>query len=310
MTLEIRSYGDSDRETLRGLLHDPSIAPQFDKFLGPDGLEHKLADRVLARDCLVLAFLDGEAVGFGVAWVIVESASFWAMTRVGVRESHRRRGVGEALAREVVARARRLAPPDRPAEIAGAAWMPMDAAESMARKLGFAPERVFWMMDRPRGGAAAPDWPVGTTWRTYDGSDEFVREWTAIYNDSFANHYRFLRSTEEDARRIASGPHFRPDGLLLAYREGACAGFCRIELHETRGEIGTLGTAHAARGIGLGRALLRWGVEWLERHTTLPVTLLVDGENENALRLYRTEGFEVSRTRRLWGRTFAPDDAW
>jgi ribosomal protein S18 acetylase RimI-like enzyme len=32
------------------------------------------------------------------------------------------------------------------------------------------------------------------------------------------------------------------------------------------------------------------------------VTLLVDGENENALRLYRSEGFEVARTRAVFSR--------
>jgi ribosomal protein S18 acetylase RimI-like enzyme len=36
------------------------------------------------------------------------------------------------------------------------------------------------------------------------------------------------------------------------------------------------------------------------------VTLVVDGENEGALRLYRSEGFEVTRTRRLWGRALDP----
>ena len=91
-------------------------------------------------------------------------------------------------------------------------------------------------------------------------------------------------------------------GLMLAYRDGRCVGFCRNERHATRGEIGVLGTTHDARGIGLGRALLRWGVGWLEAHVPGPVTLLVDGDNEGALALYKSEGFEVSRTRRIWGR--------
>jgi len=43
-------------------------------------------------------------------------------------------------------------------------------------------------------------------------------------------------------------------------------------------------------------------VRWLEEHAPGPVTLLVDGDNENALGLYRSEGFEIARTRRIWGR--------
>ena len=41
---------------------------------------------------------------------------------------------------------------------------------------------------------------------------------------------------------------------------------------------------------------------WLERESTLPVTLLVDGGNEGALTLYRSEGFAVTRTRRTWAK--------
>jgi ribosomal protein S18 acetylase RimI-like enzyme len=41
-------------------------------------------------------------------------------------------------------------------------------------------------------------------------------------------------------------------------------------------------------------------VGWLESATADPVTLLVDGENQNALRLYRSEGFEVTKSRRIW----------
>jgi ribosomal protein S18 acetylase RimI-like enzyme len=41
-------------------------------------------------------------------------------------------------------------------------------------------------------------------------------------------------------------------------------------------------------------------VGWLERSTRDPVTLLVDGENDNALGLYRSEGFEVTKSRRIW----------
>lgn len=91
-----------------------------------------------------------------------------------------------------------------------------------------------------------------------------------------------------------------PDGLMLAYRDGACAGFCRTSLEAEGGEVAILGVAPEARAIGLGRALLRWGVRWLIEAGAKRVTLLVDGENDTALRLYRSEGFDVARTREIW----------
>jgi ribosomal protein S18 acetylase RimI-like enzyme len=101
-------------------------------------------------------------------------------------------------------------------------------------------------------------------------------------------------------RALVQKAGFRADGIVIAYRDGEVAGFCRNELFAARGEIGTVGTLPAARGIGLGRALLRWGVAWLERETPHPITLLVDGDNEGALGLYRSEGFEITRRRHLW----------
>src|SRR5262245_9340868 len=130
-------------------------------------------------------------------------------------------------------------------------------------------------------------------------------DWNRAYNESFAENYRFVPSPMSNVRALLKKPGFRTDGVLLAYRDGELAGFCRNELFATRGEIGTLGTLRAARGIGLGRALLRWGVAWLERESPHPVTLLVDGDNEEALSLYRSEGFEVTRRRHLWSQPVA-----
>ena len=154
------------------------------------------------------------------------------------------------------------------------------------------------------GDVTAARWAAGRAdtalVRPYDGGEAMLDDWVRVYNDSFAQHYRFMPTDHERGRRLAADPTFRADGLLLAYRDGHCAGFCRNELHASRGEVGTLGVAQAARGIGLGRALLRWGVRWLETHQPHAVTLLVDGENENALGLYQSEGFEIARTREIW----------
>lgn len=302
MDLSLRPWTEADREPLRAALHEPELAPHFDKFLGPEGLEHKLHDRRLAREGVRIAEVDGELAGFGVPWVLPQGADTWLMLRVGVRAPFRRRGIAKRLTGALLdfARSTKLGPGRL--DVAGSAWMPNVGSERLAAGFGFAHERWFWLMERPRGGAPEPEWPAGVELRLFDRSDAMLHEWMRAYNDSFASHYRFVTATEVNSRSITEDPTFRPDGLALAFRDGRCVGFCRNELHSTRGEIGVLGTTHEARGLGLGRALLRWGVRWLERNQSGPVTLLVDGDNENALRLYRSEGFDVARTRAIWGR--------
>jgi mycothiol synthase len=229
------------------------------------------------------------------------------MVRLGVHGGRRRRGIGSALLQWSLDQIASRHPDVR--EIGVSAWLPSDPAEGFAARHRFARVRTFWLMERQGGPAAAPEWPEGITLAYHDGSERGYRDLTAAYNDSFAHHYHAVETTVDDTRVLFTRPGFRSDGYVLAYRAGHCVGFCRCELHGERGEIAVLGTIGAARGLGLGRALLRWGVQWLERQRTPRVTLLVDGENEGALRLYRSEGFEVVRTRASWSRVNPAGDS-
>jgi mycothiol synthase len=275
-------------------------------YAGDDGAERLLADPYTPADGVHLAFVDGEVAGFACA-ILLAGAEPWTMLRGGVLPRFQRRGVGRALHDAVSAYVRaQTRVPGLTAQLV-AAWEPLEKATAMAERLGYAHDRWFWLMRRERDGAPpAPEWPAGITVRTFDGSDQMLDDWNAAYNDSFDGHYRFVPSPLAQLRKRTQLPGFRADGALVAYRGGEVAGFCRNEIFATRGEIGALGTVHAARGIGLGRALLRWGVQWLEQATPDAVTLLVDGDNEGALGLYRSEGFEVVRRRRLWAQPVRP----
>jgi len=300
MLTTVRAYRPDDRAALHAVLQAPVILEQFDMYAGADGVERLLGDPYTPAEGVRLAFVDGEPAGFACA-ILLPAAEPWTMLRGGVLPPFQRHGVARALHEAVSAwvREQTRLPGVRSQLIA--AWEPLESATAMAERLGYAHDRWFWLMRRQRNGAAPPPaWPAGVTVRAFDGSDAMLADWNAAYNDSFAEHYRFVPSPIAHAHEIVKKPGFRADGLLVAYRDGRVAGFCRNELFATRGEIGTLGTVRAARGIGLGRALLRWSVGWLEGQSPHPVTLLVDGENENALGLYRSEGFEVTRKRHLW----------
>jgi mycothiol synthase len=300
MTTEIRRYRPSDLAALSSLIRDPSLAPEFDLLQGPSAIEAWLVDPFHDPQLLSLVFVNGEPAGFGGALILRQLSGTYAIVRLGVIEAHRRRSLATQLLERVDSGLRERHPEAH--ELSCSFWLPAPAAEAFVTRRGFQRMRTFWMMERPRGAVPEPTWPTGIRLQFHDGSERNYRDITAAYNDSFAEHYHSPVTTVEETRALFTRPGFRTDGYVLAYRGDTCLGFCRCELHAQRGEIGILGTVEAARGIGLGRALLRWGVGWLEREGAGRVTLLVDGENENALRLYRSEGFEVARTRAVFSR--------
>jgi mycothiol synthase len=225
-----------------------------------------------------------------------------AFYRFGVEAGARRRGLGTLLLERGRAAVRARAGAGAVRGESFGAWQPFQGADAFAARHGFVHARFFWRMERPAEPVTVPAWPPGVAVRAFDGSDAAFADWTEVYNVSFASHYRFVPATVEEGRTIARAPRFDPEGLALAYRGGRCVGFCRTEPLGEVGLIGTLGTHPDVRGTGVGRALLRWGVAHLARRGFTRVGLIVDGENEGALALYRAEGFAVVRTREFWER--------
>jgi mycothiol synthase len=298
MAIELRPYEARDFAALHALLREPSMVAEFDTLQSAESVQGWLEDPFLDAALHTLAWDGATLVGFAAPYVITGREGRFAVIRLGVRDTHTTRGIGTALLER-----QRAGLTDRHPdvhEISLNAWLPAPAAEGFVAHHAFERVRTFWLMERPRGPVAAPAWPDGIRLAGDENPERSWRDLTTAYNDSFAKHYHSTITTIDDVRAIFTRPGFRRDGYVLAYRDDTCVGFCRCEQYEGRGEIGIVGTIEAARGIGLGRALLRWGVDWLERVNAARVTLLVDGENDNALRLYRSEGFEVVRTRASW----------
>lgn len=301
MTLAIDPLRPDDHDLVRALAGHPSLAREFEILLPPRALDDALADPFAARDASFVARRDGRPIGFAISFLLPGTEHDWAMIRIGVVETWRRRGAGTALLD--ACRAALVSSPRGPVtEHCLAAWLPAAEAERFADRRGFRRVRSFWRMERPRGAVAAPAWPDGVQIRTWNGTEEDLVAWHRAYSDSFARHYHFVRSSVEDVRAMTRAHHFRPDGLVLAWQDGACVGFCRNQVSGDRGEVALLGVVPAAQQRGLGRALLRWSVDWLQSTPARVVELLVDGENESALGLYRGEGFEVAATRAIWSR--------
>jgi len=303
MVLSLEPLTLANLKVFESLVHDPSLAEEFDRLQGAGGMERLLTDPFGDPGLRWVARAEAAPAGVSFGQILPDRDGAWAMVRIGVVSSHRRQGIGEALLARTMQHIAALEP--KPRECCLSSWAPNPEAAGFATTHGFRHARFIWLMERPRRPGVTPPavaWPAGVQVRLFDGSEGAFADWTAVYNESFANHYHFVSSTVGDSRALASASDFAADGLALAYRDGRCVGFCRNELYPSRGEIGLLGVVPEARGTGLGRALLRWGIGWLERSSAARTTLMVDGENESALRLYRSEGFEVVRTREIWSR--------
>jgi mycothiol synthase len=301
MSIEITQYRGDDRAALQSLVQDPALSGEYEVLAAPDYLDDKLADPLCDRASTLFARAEGEPAGFCITFLLPRvDGGVWAALRIGVAGRFRRRGLGTALLAAARGELERRAIPGGLHEVVISAWQPNEAAAAFVAHHGFHHVRCFWKMERPGAACPEPEWPRGVSLRVYDGSEQALADWNSAYNASFAGHYRYVPATLELTRQHALSSHFLKDGLGLAYRDGRCVGLCRNEWMGKEGEIGVLGVVPEARGIGLGRALLRWGARYFIALGEKHVTLRVDGENESALGLYRSEGFEVVRTRDLW----------
>jgi mycothiol synthase len=305
MSLVIAPCRNDDLPTLRALARHPSLAHEFEPLQSDEGFDDVMGDPFLLPELRWIATVDGTPAGLCFCFLAPTHGGSFAMARLGVIEPYRRQGIGSALLASTCAAIEPIRAHHGLRELNISAWKPNPAAAAFAERHGFRHARDFWRMERPAGPVALPVWPDGVMTRPFDQSEAALLDFTRSYNNAFERHYHYVRTTVEDTRSFIRQSHFRPEGLALAYRDGECVGFCRNARFGAPGEVALIGVVPGARGIGLGRALLRWGVEWLQNGHAQPIYLMVDGENENALRLYRSEGFEVARTRQHWSRQVA-----
>ena len=212
-----------------------------------------------------------------------------------VRPSARRRGLGRALGRALVAEAggrqlRLWAHGDLP------------AATALAVAAGFHRSRALWQMRRPMASPLAdPQVPEGISVRTFRvGQDEDA--WVAVNHRAFAHHPEQGSWTRADLELREREPWFDPGGFFLAERATGLAGFHWTKVHQGRagspaiGEVYVVGVDPAEQGTGLGRALTLIGLRYLSGRGLPAVMLYADEINVAAIRLYESLGFVHSGT--------------
>jgi mycothiol synthase len=212
-----------------------------------------------------------------------------------VHPDYRRRGLGLALARELVAAA-----DGYPVGVWAHGDLP--AAAGLAAAAGFERVRALWQMRRSLAGPLGrPAFPAGTTLRTFrTGQDE--DEWVEANRRAFAAHPEQGAWTRHDLDLREREPWFDPAGFFIAERNGTMAGF-----HWTKvpgpaaapggaGEVYVVGVDPGERGTGLGRALTLAGLHYLRDRGLAEATLYVDEDNVPAVTMYSGLGFTHTGT--------------
>lgn len=252
-----------------------------------------IRDRLAIDPGSRLVAVEGERV----VGLVVPSMQHLLVDRDARRRGHGRRLVEAALAM-LASRGERFLD----------LYVPPDSvvAERFAQASGFAPHASLWQMRlEPNAVVAAPSFPPGIVTRPLRvGEDE--EQFVDLFNRAFAAHPTPLSVTPDTLRHVHALPSFDPSAFLIALdgRDGrTMAGFCRTSLDGDVGEVVLIGVLPEWRGVGLGRALLAWGVQHLRQRGAAEVVLSVEALNTNALGLYERAGFrrvqEWPRWRRL-----------
>jgi dTDP-4-amino-4,6-dideoxy-D-galactose acyltransferase len=93
--------------------------------------------------------------------------------------------------------------------------------------------------------------------------------------------------------------HGYADAVFVAERQGRLAGYITCHNDKISGRIGLIGVAEWARGAGLGRNLIHASFHYFAQSQLNLVTVVTQGRNIGAQRLYQRSGF-ATRMLDLW----------
>ncbi len=121
-----------------------------------------------------------------------------------------------------------------------------------------------------------------------------------VRNESFVDHFNYAPVTVDRFRNFFEATNDR-FGVTFAMDGGKTIGFVMSEDRPPKEEeegvregwVAILGVVKSHRRRGLGRNLLLDSVKWLKSQGAKRILLMVDAENEKALVMYKSAGFEV-----------------
>jgi len=135
--------------------------------------------------------------------------------------------------------------------------------------------------------------PEGYTW-DFARTDDALESWRELVNRNFVDLAGHVELTLDKAREMAVSAFNLGDGLTLLSGPEGPVGTLQAEVDEDDPHgsfLGAISLNPGLRGQGLERLILRRGLALSRRAGLNPTWLSVNAENENAIRLYRSEDF-------------------
>ena len=191
-----------------------------------------------------------------------------------------------------------------------ALWPPYDRAPVLVDE-GFELARVYWNMvwDQER----VPHVDLPDTYRVRSFTENDVALLTAGHNSAFADTWWFTPYTEEQTAHRSRMANTSYDGIRLLFQGEQLAGYCWTLLmsdgQRRQGVIGSIGLVPEFRGQGISKTILAAGLIYLRSAGADYVRLEVDGDNEPAIRLYHSMGFQKAGELHWYERRLEADDA-
>jgi len=166
-------------------------------------------------------------------------------------------------------------------------------------ELGFCPERSSYVLCSSRPERRSVDLEEGYRISVVGADDEAsIEAFVEVRNRSFGDSAGYVEVTSSEVRSWYEEGTYVRGGISMLYEGEAPIGTvcCLQEEDSVWGVIENLSVAAEYRGRGLGRQLLRHGINIAIEDGLTAMYLSVSGENDSAIGLYLSEGFELERT--------------
>ena len=177
--------------------------------------------------------------------------------------------------------------------------------------LGFEIERYSYVLVHDGDDIPPPEFPPGMKVLPIEANDlKRLELFADLINQNFGHLAGHTQATVETILEMFSDPGYFKGGIGLLMDGDRAIGTLAVmrEYDDPQAaEVMAFSLAEDYRGHGLGRELLRAAMHVGLQADLKPIFLSVNAENEGAVRLYRSEGFEPQETMVCYALQCGPD---